>query len=291
MTQSLQILPLRFQLRSNGIRFPGFSGSIWHGGIGQMLAQVSPQAFITLYQTEPESRLYSILPIHAVELPDGVLFELQITLFGKGVDYALAIAQAVNQLGVVGLRPGGRYELEAASYLSSSAEELFFSKEQGFIALPQAMEAANWLGVEAAEVGRCEVRLITPLRIKEGNELLRTAPSYAQLMRRIFGRIDQLAHAAQSATPLPKEMRAEIYAEAEAVQIESANITPFSIERRSARSGQQMQFGGLIGRVIYRGEQRLTLPWLRLAALVQAGGKTAFGFGGLEIEILNPVEN
>jgi len=29
------------------------------------------------------------------------------------------------------------------------------------------------------------------------------------------------------------------------------------------------------------------LPWLQLARLAQLGGKTAFGFGGLEIEVLN----
>lgn len=29
----LRILPLRFVLRSSGMNFPEFSGSVWHGGL------------------------------------------------------------------------------------------------------------------------------------------------------------------------------------------------------------------------------------------------------------------
>jgi len=106
-----------------------------------------------------------------------------------------------------------------------------------------------------------------------------------------MSRIDQLAHAAQADTPLPKSERAGLFAEAEAVNIASANVIPFTIERRSARSGQQMQFEGLTGQVDYQGDMRRSLPWLRLAELIQVGGKTAFGFGGIEIEILNSAGN
>ena len=289
--QPLRMLSLRFTLRSRGIRFPGFSGSIWHGGIGQMLAKASPQAFATLYQTEPESRLYAILPPAEAEYPAGAIFELRMTLFGAGIECALAVAQAIAELGMIGLRPGGSYDVIAISHLSPESEVRFFTTEQGFITLPQAHDLADWLHEEPAPGAHSTVRLITPLRIKEGGELLRTAPCYAQLMRRVMSRIDQLAHAAQADTPLPKSERAALFAEAEAVNIASANVFPFTIERRSARSGQQMQFEGLTGQVDYQGDMRRSLPWLRLAELIQVGGKTAFGFGGIEIEILNSAGN
>jgi len=47
----------------------------------------------------------------------------------------------------------------------------------------------------------------------------------------------------------------------------------------------------LTGQVDYQGDMRRSLPWLRLAELIQVGGKTAFGFGGIEIEILNSAGN
>ncbi|GAB4119757.1 MAG: hypothetical protein Fur0026_10240 [Sideroxydans sp.] len=245
-----------------------------------MLSKMSPQAFDTLYQTISESRLYSIQPCWEHAIPENETFALQITLFGIGTDFALAVSQAVTELGKSGLRPGGHYEVVAVRSIAPDGEVEIFSREQGFVTLPQAHDMQAWLGAGREVIERCEVRFITPLRIKEGNDLLRTAPGYAQLMRRIMGRVDQIAHAAQAATPLAKTERAELFGEADAVEIESARIIPYAIERRSARSGQQMQFEGLTGSLVYRGKMRFTLPWLRLASLVQVGGKTSFGFGG-----------
>lgn len=284
--QPLRILPLRFLLRSQGLNFPEFSGSVWHGGLGMILAKQSPHAFSRLYQAESESRLYAFHPPMNNRIEEGELFEFQLTLFGDGVDCALAVMQAIAELGKVGLRPGGYYEMQTTSYLTPDSEQLLFSHEQGFIALPQAIKVAHWLNIDGRVINRCEVSFVTPLRIKEGNELLRTAPSYGQLIRRILGRVDQLAHATESATPLPKIERTALYAEAEAVQMESARIAPIAIQRRSARSGQSMQSEGFVGSVVYRGEMCISSHWLRLASLIQVGGKTAFGFGGLQFGAL-----
>ncbi len=285
----LRILPLRFILRSEGMNFPEFSGGAWHGGLGMILAQHSPEAFRRLYQTNPESRLYALLPPTVNHVPANQQFELRITLFGHGVELALAVTQAIAELGRVGIRPGGRYELIKASMIGPESEADFLSAQDGFIAVPQIFAAGEYLIAAPNNPEGCRIQFVTPLRIKEGNDLLRTAPSYTQLLRRIFSRIDQLAYVADEAPPLAKTLRNELYDEAQRVEIKASAIVERGFERRSARSGQQMQFVGFTGSVDYVGAMQATLPWFTLACFAQVGGKTAFGFGGLEIKVTSPV--
>lgn len=286
-SKPLRILPLRFVLRSLGINFPDFSGSVWHGGLGLVLAQQSTTAFRCLYQTHSESRLYALLPPMKSSFPTGETFELRLTLFGTGVEHALAVTQAIAELGRVGLRPGGHYEIIEAKVVCPDVDFCYMSAQQGFIAMPRIFVAEDYLVAETGSVNACHIQLSTPLRIKNGNEFLRNTPSYSQILRRIFSRVDQLAHVAEATAPLVKNLREELFEEAERVVIKASNTYLYGLERRSARSHQQMQFNGLLGTIDYVGEMQLTLPWLRLASITQLGGKTAFGFGGLEIKVSN----
>ncbi len=284
-SKPLRILPLCFVLRSLGIKFPDFSGSVWHGGLGMVLAQQSSTAFRCLYQRNSESRLYALLPPMQSSFSTGEVFELRLTLFGEGVEHALAVTQAIAELGRVGMRPGGHYEIIEANVVTPENAMCYMSARQGFITLPHAFFACDYLTKETQVVDACYVRLMTPLRIKDGNDLLCNTPRYSQILRRIFSRIDQLGHVAEATAPLVKNLRAELFEEAERVVIKASNIYPYGLERRSARSHQQMQFNGLVGTIDYVGAMQLTLPWLRLGSITQLGGKTAFGFGGLEVKV------
>ncbi len=283
--KSLRILPLCFVLRSHGIKFPDFSGSVWHGGLGMVLAQQSSTAFRCLYQTNSESRLYALLPPMQSVFQNGEEFELRLTLFGEGIEHALAVTQAIVELGRIGMRPGGHYEMIEAKVVTPENATCYMSAQQGFITLPQSFFVPDYLVNETQVTNACQVRLITPLRIKDGNDLLRNTPSYSQILRRIFSRIDQLAHVAEETAPLDKSLREELFDEAERVVIKASDIYSYGVERRSARSSQQMQINGLVGTIDYVGAMQRTLPWLRLAGITQLGGKTAFGFGGLQVKV------
>ena len=250
-----------------------------------ILAQQSPEAFRRLYQTNAESRLYTLLPPINNRIPADEQFDLRVTLFGHGVDHALAVAQAIAELGRIGIRPGGNYDMIEAGVIEPEGESIFLSAQEGFIALPHAFTANDYLAATPKHVDHCRIHFVTPLRIKDGNDHLRSAPNYPQLLRRIFGRIDQLAHVAEECTPLEKSLRDSLYEEAERVEVKESAIVSHGIERRSGRSNQQMQFSGIVGTVDYVGLIQATLPWLRLARIAQLGGKTAFGFGGLEIKV------
>jgi hypothetical protein len=103
-----------------------------------ILAQQSPTAFRSLYQTNQESRLYALLPTMESSVPIGGLLELRVTLFGAGVDHALAVTQAIAELGRVGMRPGGYYEMTEARIIHPDEEITFMSEKAGFLSVPRA---------------------------------------------------------------------------------------------------------------------------------------------------------
>lgn len=279
----LHMLPLRFTLQSLGLRFPSFPGSIWHGGLGMVLAAAAPSAFAAIYRNEPTSPLYALAPPAQEHIPPQTSFTVGITLFGPACEHALAVTDAISRLGRKGLRPGGQFELIAAEMVTPQGPVLFADSQLGLATLPESHPFTEYLDSSPQPAKRSLLCFTTPLRIKEGNALVTKTPTFAQLMHRVLGRVEQLAYAAGAALPLTKEIRESILAEARGVETGEAHLSSTGIQRRSARTLQQMHFSGLTGTVEYRGTMALTLPWLKLATLIQVGGKTAFGFGVLDI--------
>ncbi len=278
------IAPLRFTLRSAGLTFPDFSGSVWHGGLGKMLAQHFPTSYQLLYGGQNLARLYALRPPVDERFPPGRLLTFHLNLFGAATGHVLACTQAIALLGEAGMDPAGHYRLEEASVLLSEGDAVFFRAGDGLITAPQVADFREWLGRDAPQQ-RVGIRLLTPLFIKEGNKQLQEAPSYAQLLHRLFSRLDQLAHVIGSEPPIAKCARAPLFEEARQVALVGAEIGWPELSRRSARTKQQMKLEGLLGHLQFAGELTHTLPWLIAGQQVQIGAKTAFGFGGYQIQI------
>lgn len=283
-TSPLAVVPLRLGLRSGGLQFPEFSGSLWHGGLGMVLERHFRPAFELLYGGDAETRLYALRPPTQEHIAAEIPFELHLTLFGPACRHILACTQAVAQLGEAGIRPAGRFRLETAAVIGPDGDRPFFAADTGLLAPPAAFDLHDYLKA-APHAGRLRVRLLTPLRIKEGNEILRRPPRYEQLIHRLCGRIDQLAHAAGSTPPLAKADRPALLAEAGAVRLTRGDTRWTDLSRRSGRSGRQMAFGGLVGELEYEGIFDRTLPWLLAGRCLHIGGKPAFGFGGYGLEL------
>ncbi len=170
------IVPLSFQLRSAGLRFPAFAGSVWHGGLGRELARVCPPAFACLYGAP----LYALQPPPGEVFPLGSELTLRLTLFGATGEHALACTQALLELGERGLDPAGRYRLLRASVVQPAGEQLFYCADAGLCQPPAKGGLGDWLRA-APPADELEIRLRTPLCCKQGNALLRSAPEYAPL--------------------------------------------------------------------------------------------------------------
>jgi hypothetical protein len=287
----MNALVLRLTLVSGGMGLPAFAGSVWHGGLGAVLHEESPHAFNTLYQVGEEARLYSLVPPAGGTWPARQRRQLQVSLFGPASSCALAVMQALLRLGAVGLRPGGRFEVEAIESLALDGQgtpQLLYTARGGLLAVPTSVELeAAWVRALAQQLRSppvgLEMHLLSPLRIKEQNKDLRVAPSCGQLLRRVLSRAEQLAHASGIELPWLREGRAEWLAQASTVALAQADVAWQMLERRSARSGQNMSFGGLQGSLTYAGVPPAVAAWLLLAQGLQVGGKTAFGFGGVAV--------
>lgn len=278
------LLRLRLEIESQGMRLDESSGSLWHGGLGMMLKRQFPNAFDLLYGGSDDARLYAIQPPPPGKYPPGSTLTLELRLFGPAVAHALACTQAIATGGSNGLGPAGQFALRRAGSVQPAATVDYYTTDAGLICAPAALQVSDWL--EPAHEGEAvTVRLLTPLRLKEGNDLLRAAPEYTQLIKRLFGRLDQIAHASGVAAPLPKLEREPLLAAARNVTRATAAIRWQDMARRSGRTGQQMSFGGLLGSVAYAGPITETLPWLAAGRWLQLGGKTAFGFGCYDLAI------
>lgn len=280
---SIPLVSLRLQLASGGLRFPAFSGSIWHGGFGKTLARRFPEVFHLLYVGQAETRLHSLRPAPGQDFPSGSRLTLELSLFGRAGEHVCACTQAIAQLGENGIDPAGHYRLTHAAVQTPSGDIEYFTATDGFTRPPPTTDFRDWLPARRAPPA-IELTLLTPLRIKEGGELVRQAPGYAQLLHRLIGRLEQLAHVTGSRAPLAADERAQLLAAAQHVRLTDAALRWSEIARRSARTNSRMRFGGLLGRLRFVGELNPTLPWLLAGRHVQIGGKTAFGFGAYRIE-------
>lgn len=289
----MQVLVLRVTMRSKGMKLPLFAGSVWHGGLGAVLHDESPPAFAKLYQVSDEARLYSVVPPAGGLWPAGQRRVLQLSLFGPACASALAIMQTVVRLGRVGLRPGGCFVVERIETVSPALDpshppQLIYTDQDGLIALPHSSDVQTaWAkaSADSPTSGDLMLRLLSPLRIKDNNKDLRVAPTAVQLLRRILSRTEQLAHASGVELTWLREHRHDWLNQAAPIALRHAQTEWHTLKRQSARSGQAMQFGGLVGQLHYTAVPPAVAAWLRLSQTLQIGGKTAFGFGGVAVTV------
>jgi hypothetical protein len=291
----MDVLVMRFTLRSRGMELPGFAGSIWHGGLGCQLNRVAPTAFARLYQVSDEARLYSLVAPEGGHWPAGQDRVLQLSLFGPACSHAMAVVQAVAELGEVGLRPGGRFAVEAIDTIAPDGQDhkAVYSKTSGLSGLPLACDLteawANARKHQLPQLADVRLQLLSPLRIKEHNTDVRHAPTCVQLLRRALSRVEQLAYACKTDLDWVRDGRTLWLSQAAAIA--PPNDAPMEwaqLERRSARSSQSMFFGGLVGELHYTQVTPDVRAWLQMIHGLQVGGKTAFGFGGAQVSVVTP---
>jgi hypothetical protein len=273
----LRLLPLRLRFKSLNLSLKGFSGPLWRSGFGVALDRNFPGVFHLLYAPQARlGRLYALHPPTTPILP-GESFVLGLNLFGPATEHALACTQALARLGDLGLgEPRGHFVLEQAWV--DGCETAFLDRTRGLSGWPTPMPAAQWLEREAPGE-RVRIKLLTPLCIKDGNQVVMNAPSFGRLAARLRGRLNQLCEAAGESCPLPQELMERQRLSAEAISLECHELDDKEIKRRSARSGERMKFTGITGSLVYRGDLAPFSGLLALGEVLQVGGRTAFGFG------------
>ena len=280
---------IRFVAGSLGLRWPQYAGGLLRGGFGMALRRVSPQAWSELFGDEQGDSLfvpYMLVPsrIAAGECAAGERFEFELRLFGKAVHHFAACREALALLGKLGLgRERGQFALLGAACVYPAPADLSamtaYAWENPEQLRPSGM-AKDWLAGIGGPVDSVSIILETPLRLKHDGHLLGRAPGFGVLWRRLHARI---ALAAGSCI-LDRETRRAMDGQADAVMDGTQSVKWQDWTRYSARQGAEMKFGGLTGKLVYRGELSPFLPWLNLGSALGLGGKTTFGLGCYRLE-------
>lgn len=279
---TLRLLPLRMRLRSHTLALDFFSGPLWRSGFGLALHRHFPAVFERLFSPQARlGRLY-VLQAPAATVVPGQDFELGLSLFGPATADALACVQALARLGEMGLGDArGTFTLLQARVAGGSAAP-FLEAQSGLRGWPAPVAWSHWLERSAGDTNAAQLHLLSPLRIKDGNEACMEPPSFDLVVRRLQGRLAQLCEAAGEDSPLCPALAASQRRLADGVQLRHAELYPVQVRRRSAASGQAMALEGLAGTLRYAGDVAPFAGLLALGSVLQLGGKTAFGFGRID---------
>ena len=283
----LRFLPMRMRLISQTLALEGFAGPLWHSGFGVAINNHFPGVFELLFAEQARlGRLYALQPPITPVRP-GEPFEIGVNLFGVATDHAIACAMALARVGETGLgERRGRFCFDKA-WVAGSENRPFLDAAAGLVGWPVPVSPNEWLSSAGSEQDAARVELVTPLCIKENNQGFFGPLPFSQLVRRLHGRLAQLCESAGEAKPLARETAAAQLRAAGDVTLQHSALRWEEIKRRSSRTRHTMGFGGMTGSLVYRGDLAPFAGLLALGEIMQLGGKTAFGFGCIRIDISN----
>lgn len=216
----------------------------------------------------------------------GETISFTLLLFGRANDYLPHLVYAVKSMGESGLGKDtasgqGKFALTEVRH----GEQIVYDGKN--LSQPAVLpEPACSATASPAPVSRLVISTITPLRLKADNHLQDELPFHL-LIRAALRRISSLEAAYGLGEPALDYKG--LVARAGRVEIESSSCRWMEIERYSSRQKTSMLIGGLMGRMVYAGDQlEEFLPLLRYCEKIHLGKQTAFGLGRIRIETEPP---
>lgn len=277
----------RFHCTSLGLRWDGFAGNLLHSGIGMMLHRAAPELYEQLYgEADGEVRprrwwLQPPLGEREVFAPlDAFYFE--VFLLDREAGWIEGLIHAITLVGQAGLgRDRGRFRLERVEWVGFETLETALDwhewRGSSVVTLDKILAANRW----PARLGQLKLHLLTPLQLKHEGMYVREAPEMSLLFDRLLGRVSQLTGRGKAYLPGVEAARLA----AAVTRLHAAEVRWKPGKRYSARQDREMPFGGMVGRLVYRGADLSALyPWFALGEWLQLGAKTTFGLGVIRVE-------
>ena len=140
---------------------------------------------------------------------------------------------------------------------------------------------------QAEQIGavtRCQIELLTPLRVKQDGRL-QDQISFDLLIRAIIRRW-QLLCKYYSAEDYKSIETSEILSLAKNIPSGTLNLRWEEKERYSRRQGQRMIMGGMVGIMECEGNLEPFLPWLLLGQDLHIGKNASFGLGKYTVKFV-----
>jgi hypothetical protein len=228
----------------------------------------------------------------APSLPAREKLSLGLVLVGSAAVELPYFVVALRKLGEDGLgKRRTRFRVEAVRALDAAGLARATVYERGSdLVRPErhAMRARDLMRPGDREARRVRIRYLSPTDVRSEATAMAgpsPAPPFGALIRRARDRASALATFFGDGA-LAYDARA-VGLSADRALLVAAEIDRASVSRRSTRTGERHELGGVVGSAIYEGDGvSAAMPWLRLAELIGVGKHATFGHGRIEVDAL-----
>lgn len=285
---------LRFILQADtDIAMPAYKGSTLHGGFGHALQHVSPSYYNYFYHPSEKGAIPKAFVITPpldtlTHYSKGDTFTTELLLIGQQAIQSFPICFAAFEALGRSLGFGinkGRFSIKRVESSDACGEDRVLFQNGEWSLAENAVDASQLTKNLNNETTKLTLSLLTRLRLKGDNRLIKEAPSFSQLLDRILGRISTLATFYQTQPLLSREERSDLLNQAESISLVNDGTRWDDWARFSGRQREWMKFGGLLGDLTYEGELTEFLPYLKLGEWLHVGGKTSFGLGKYNLSV------
>ncbi|HIP38300.1 MAG TPA: CRISPR system precrRNA processing endoribonuclease RAMP protein Cas6 [Desulfocapsa sulfexigens] len=282
----LSLAKYQFTCRARGqIILPEYKGPALYGGFGFSLKDISPFYHKQLCGAKSRQNPYILLPPldTARQYPPGHIFSFELTLVGNAMEYFPVCRDAFTLLGERrGLgKNRGKFDIIAIdSAIPATPDDSTGSTSQSQIVTGDTIVSAR-VYTNSPEL---KLHLITPLRLKANDKLLRETPSFAVFFARTIGRLNSLSTFYGDGSIIAPQKKHELLELAEKIILVKDNSNRRKLSRYSTRQKQWLNFDGLQGEIIYKGNFAPFWPYLALGEWLHVGGKVNLGLGKYVME-------
>lgn len=284
----LNYLPMEVTLTSCGrAELPPFLGSTLRGVIGQTLRQ-DPEAYNHLYNNrvlngnqQDTVNPYIIRPPKNETgiYPEGEKLTFHAILFGEAVKYTPQLISAIEGIGKLGLG-AARYPFKLDKITHPFDQRVIWESGDFHEIAVRSMVLPYY---SLPSVERVRLKTITPLRIRRKGKLLEYI-DFPTIVRNIAHRIERIGE--RYGGWIDDQESQRIQALSSEISVVNEEWKLVTMNRYSNRTGEKMDFSGLMGEMCFEGPLTPFVPWLYAAQILHIGRNTTFGMGQIKVEFL-----
>jgi hypothetical protein len=308
----LELVRIRFLIRPlSEISFYAFSGTTIRGALGSVLREhlcVNKNilcadcrhkhscVYSFLLETPPPEdteimRLYPQAPHPFVIRPPSRKlqanhlrkeFPVEVLLMGKGIDYLPYLSQAIFELGERGLGTGrGKYRVALMEAASQAGWTTLY--KEGDDRVGGKVNPLPWSDlIEVPQNGlETNIKIHTPMRIKYAGKMVRELAGHI-LARNLLRRASSLLYF-HAGVKVAWDFE-RLISQAENIKTVTNNTSWVSYSRYSGRQKQSMDFGGIVGEIVFDDVPKAISDLYYFGALIGAGKNTSFGLGWYSLQ-------
>jgi hypothetical protein len=279
---------------------PSYKASMFRGGFGYIFKQLNCVNRLSkechgcsLQKTCAYSYIFQTTDIadiprpYVIEVPfsekrnykksEVLIFNL--ILFGKAIEYIPYFVFSFIELGNKGLTKAN-YKFSLEKVVDFEGAEVFNGKE--IVSKGKVLNAQEIIKKTSIDFSKdkLEFDFVTPLRLSVRNDLI-TELSFEEFIKALSRRINALSkyHCA-------KDLNIDhisLIEQSKSVKIFFSNLTWKDWTRYSNRQKTSMEFGGLLGNIVFKGIFGLFAPYIILGSHIHIGKNCTFGLGKYNI--------